>query len=389
MKRAAAAVLGVPLALAALAAALAGPVHAADGVIKVGAVSTLSGAGASPESVRGAQAYFDAVNANGGVRGRRIVLVSLDDRADPAAAQAAAAQLAADPDIVVLGGGSSVLDCAVNHGRYAAAGLVSVPGGGIDPACFQAPGIVPVNAGPYVSMANALSFAREVLKRSRPCVVSPVLPGMLEAFDAGLQGWARRHREAPPPMERFTLEEPLPPIAERVARRGCDAVVFTGPNVVRWVRAARQALPASTAQIFLTPAYTSQVAAELGAAGDGLYAMAEFEPWNSRSLQLTDWRHLMVSAKVPLSSLSQGGYLAAQMLVRAMRTVNGPINRATMAQALRAMPPVPNALTAHPFQVGAKPDEKPNRSALPMVLREGHWRVAHPQWITQPAAAGR
>ena len=34
-------------------------------------------------------------------------------------------------------------------------------------------------------------------------------------------------------------------------------------------------------------------------------------------------------------------------------------------------------------------DEKPNRSALPMVLRERHWRVAHPQWITQPTGAGR
>jgi branched-chain amino acid transport system substrate-binding protein len=189
MKRAAAAVLWVPLALAAAAA------QAADGVIKVGAVSTLSGAGASPESVRGAQAYFDAVNANGGVRGRRIVLVSLDDRADPAAAQAAAAQLAADPDIVALGGGSSVLDCAVNHGRYAAAGLVLVPGGGIDPACFQAPGIVPVNAGPYVSMANALKL------RARGTEAQPAVRrlagaaghgGGLRGRAAGLGAKARR-----------------------------------------------------------------------------------------------------------------------------------------------------------------------------------------------------
>lgn len=363
---------------------------AAADVIKIGAVSTLSGAGASPEAVRGAQAYFDAVNAAGGVHGRRIVLVSLDDKADPAAAQAAGAQLVADSEIVALGGGSSVLDCAVNHARYAEAGLMSIPGGGIDPTCFQAPQIVPVNAGPYVSMANALSFARDVLQRSRLCVVSPVLPGMVEAFEASLQQWARQRGDAaPPPMERFAIEAPLGPVAEGLAKRGCDTVVFTGPNVVPWMRAARQAMPATVAQIFLTPAYTSEVATALGAAGDGLYAMAEFEPWTSRSLQLSDWRRLMVSAKVPLSSLSQGGYLAAQMLVRAMNSVKGPITRAAVSQALRSMPPVPNALTAQPFQVGAAPGDKPNRSALPMVLQQGRWQVAHPNWITQPAAAGR
>lgn len=393
MKRSACALIAARVALVLPAALVSlGVVQAASAAepsIKIGAVSTLTGAGASPEAVRGAQAYFDAVNAAGGVHGRRIVLVSLDDKADPATAQSAATQLVADNEIVALGGGSSVLDCAVNHVRYAEAGLMSLPGGGIDPACFQAPHIVPVNAGPYVSMANALSFARDVLQRRRLCVVSPVLPGMVEAFEAMLQQWARQRGEAVPTMERFAIEAPLAPVAEGLARRGCDAVVFTGPNVLPWWRAARQAMPTTVAQVFLTPAYTSEVASALGPAGDGLYAMAEFEPWTSRSLQLSDWRRLMVSSKVPLSSLSQGGYLAAQMLVRAMNSVKGPITRASVSQALRRMPPVPNALTAQPFQVGAAPGDKPNRSALPMVLQQGRWQVAHPNWITQPAAIGR
>lgn len=354
--------------------------RSADRPIKVAAVSTLSGPGASPESVRGAQAYFDAVNAAGGVRGRKLVLLSVDDRADPAAAAAAAAALVADAEVVALAGGSSVLECAVNHRRYEAAGLMSLPGGAIDPQCFRSPAIAPVNAGPYVSMANALSFVRDVLRLDRPCVVSPALPGMTEAFTAALQGWARQRGAPLPPMALFTIGEPLEPIARRMANDRCRAVVFTGPNVVEWARQSRPLLP-GVPQVFLTPAYTTAATAALSELGEGLHAMAEFEPWTSRSLQLTDWRGLMVASKVPLSSLSQGGYLAAQMLVRAMNRIPGPITRASVAQALRDMPAAPNALTAEPFSAAA--GRQPNRSAIPMVLKRGRWEVAHPQWITQ------
>lgn len=352
--------------------------------IRIGAISTLSGNGASPDSVRGAEAYIDAVNAAGGIRGRRIVLVSLDDRGDPAAAARAADQLAGDPEIVALAGGSSVLECAVNHGRYESAGLIDMPGGGIDPACFASPNIVPVNAGPYVSTANALSFAAAVLRLERLCVVSPALPGMVQAFRASVEQWAARRRAPVPPMEVFELGVPLAPVVKRLAERRCQAVVFNGPNVVEWIRSAQPELT-GVAQIMLTPAYTTEATAALGEAGNGIYAMAEFEPWTSRSLQLTDWRRLMTARGVPLSSLSQGGYLAAQMLVRALNEIKGPVTRASVTKALRDMAPARNALTAAPFQVGDGRAPKPNRSAIPMVLRAGRWEVAHPEWITLEA----
>ncbi|HSV36687.1 ABC transporter substrate-binding protein [Ramlibacter sp. WS9] len=370
--------------VAAIVLALACPAACAAkdaGTIKVGAISTLTGTGISTEAVRGAKAYFDALNAAGGIRGKRIVLVSEDDRAEPQSAAAAANRLVADKDIVAMVGGSSVLECAVNHKLYEEAGLMSLPGGGIDPLCFGSPNIAPVNAGPYVSLANGLTFARTVLRHERLCVVSPALPGMVEAFQQAIDQWAKTQRVPSPPMEIFQLGDPMEPVVKRVAARACQSLVFTGPNVVEWARSSRPLLP-GVEQIFLTPAYTTVVTQALGASGEGIYAIAEFEPWTSRSLQLNDWRALMTANKVPLSSLSQGGYLAAQMFGKAVRGISGPITRETVAKALREMAPVSNALTASPFVVGPGRSHNPNNSGIPMQLKDGQWRVAHSKWIS-------
>lgn len=89
----------------------------------------------------------------------------------------------------------------------------------------------------------------------------------------------------------------------------------------------------------------------------------------------------MLSRRIALSSLSQGGYLAAQMFVKAVRTIEGPVTRESVARALRDMPAVANALTAEPFVVGHAGAHNPNRSAIPMQLSQGRWRVAHTGWI--------
>ena len=133
--------------------------------------------------------------------------------------------------------------------------------------------------------------------------------------------------------------------------------------------------------VFLASAYTNGVLRAVGAAGEGIYVLAEFEPWSGSSLQLTDWRRLMVARGIEASSLSQGGYLAAQLLVKVMRGIDGPVTRASVAAALRAMPPIANPLVDKPFVFGPAQTHHPQRSALPLRLISGRWRIAHAQWI--------
>ena len=367
-----------------LAAAL--PLHAQQsdqGPIVVGAVSSLTGPGASDASTLAARMYFDAVNAAGGIQGRRIEYRVIDDQMHPTKAQQAATLLAGDPRVIALAGGSSVLECAVNRQRYATAGLFNLPGAGVDPACFSSTHIAPVNTGPYVATATALTFAHTVLRHERICVVSPALPGMTEAFEKTVKDWTQRSKAPAPSLDVYRLEDPLPPLVQRVAARQCQAIVYTGPGgpAIGWVLASRQVMP-KVPVVMLTSAYTSQAAKALANAGDGLYAMAEFDPWSSGSLQIMGWRRLLIARQIEPSSLSQGGHIAAQVLVNTLQGMHGPIHRASVSQALETMAPWRSGMMDQPFKVGTNGQHQLNRSALPMKLEAGRWRIAHARWIS-------
>lgn len=375
----------------ALAGALLAPAAFAQAQDKppivVGAVSSLSGPGASEASVLAAKAYFDTINAAGGIQGRRIDYVVLDDQMTPAGAKKAATTLIGDARVVALAGSSSVLECGVNQAAYAQAGLFSLPGAGVDPACFSSSHIAPMNAGPYVSTANALTFAHRILKRKELCVVSPALPGMTEAFEQIVTDWAKRFGVARPALDIYQLEDPLPAIVERVSARRCQAVVYTGPEypALAWIQATRTTM-ADVPLVLLTASYTSQTARQLSAASvDGIYAMAEFDPWSSSSLQIMDWRRLLIARQIDPSSLSQGGYIAARALVQVLAAMQGPITRASVAEALQRMPPWSGGMMATPFKVGPDGKHALNRSALPMRLVDGKWRVSHHEWISYAA----
>lgn len=66
-----------------------------EDTIKLGAFTPLTGPVADPGNgaVRGQQVVFDAVNESGGIDGRKIDLITADDKYDPAEAQAAARRL--------------------------------------------------------------------------------------------------------------------------------------------------------------------------------------------------------------------------------------------------------------------------------------------------------
>lgn len=94
--------LSIHVAALTLAAAFAS--MGAHAQIRIGQTAGYSGASASSvsETVAGAKLYLDAVNAQGGVNGQQIELVSLDDKFDPALAAENAKKLIADPKVMAL-----------------------------------------------------------------------------------------------------------------------------------------------------------------------------------------------------------------------------------------------------------------------------------------------
>ena len=360
-----------------------------DRPIRVGAVSALGVQAGFPEASQAARRYFDAVNAAGGVNGRRIEYVSLDEGPSPQTAAGAARKLIADPEVVALVGGSGLLDCPVNATAYAAAGLVSLQGASVAPECFASSHIVPMNNGPYLGLENAVAYAVEHLKHTRVCLSILDLPGMASGYQRSL-GRLK-------PSLKAALDDVafLPPdadfaaaIRERLARR-CGAIVFTGhePTVLRWLNEAQKQGLGEVDWIFLTTAYTDQVAKAIRDPKARVHAMAEFEPWQSASLAMMDWKRVMREAGLPLSALSQGGYVSAQLFVRVARQIPGPVTRTSFAQALRKLPPTDLSFLGMPFHVGQAQAHAPNRASLPVAWRNGLWKIAAPVWIQAPPLA--
>lgn len=131
------------------------------------------------------------------------------------------------------------------------------------------------------------------------------------------------------------------PIVRRLVKAKCTATLYAGiePMAVRFMKAVKAQQASTLRWLFLTTAYTANVARELGEDGDGMLVASEFEPWSGDNIALSAWRRLMIDQKVPLTSLSQGGFVAAQVFVSTRRGLRGEVSRASVLQALRGMRP--------------------------------------------------
>src|SRR5262249_44904240 len=151
-------------------------------VIKVGAVSTITGVVDFSEVPKASKVVFDQLNAKGGLNGCKIDYTIADDKGDPQVATQAARDLIDNQEIVALAGSASLLDCQVNAGFYQRRGILSVQGLGVDSACFSTPSVAPVNVGPYTLSTVMAYYASQNLKRDKVCAFFIIIGGTQEAY---------------------------------------------------------------------------------------------------------------------------------------------------------------------------------------------------------------
>ncbi|MFD0885830.1 ABC transporter substrate-binding protein [Streptosporangium algeriense] len=359
--------------------------------IVVGAISSLSGPAAFPEASQAAKAVFDRVNAQGGVNGRKISYVSVDDKGDPSTAAQASRDLIQNKGAVALAGGASLLDCQVNGAFYAQSGISSISGTGIDPGCFTSPAISPVNTGPFLGTTVTLYHASEVMKIDKLCGFFVILGGTSDAYKGAVEQWSKitgkqlliNDRSLSGNTTDYT------PYILRARDAGCKGVVFNGtePMSVGWVKAAQAQGVTGIKWLVLTSTYTDAAAKAFGDAGKDVVALSEFEPYSDTSSEATkDWRELMTQNKVPLTSFAEGGYLAATNLVTALKGVKGDITRESVTAALKALPPIESPMVGTPYAFGPDQAHSSNRAAKFVQPDNGSWKVMTPDWIRLPNA---
>jgi branched-chain amino acid transport system substrate-binding protein len=92
----------------------------------------------------------------------------------------------------------------------------------------------------------------------------------------------------------------------------------------------------------------------------------------------------MQKAGRPLTAFSQGGYLAAQLFLKVVASIDGEVTRESVTKALHEMKPLSDPLSGSPYVFGTAKVHSPMQATKVMKLEKGAWTVETPEWVVLP-----
>jgi branched-chain amino acid transport system substrate-binding protein len=352
--------------------------------IKIGAMVSKSGPFTHPEVETMLQAYVDKVNAEGGIKGRRLEIHFEDDKTDPAASAAGARRLVDEVGVVAMVGSTTAMQCAVNAVLYGEKGVANIVMG-VDPVCFNHPNISPVNNGPVGALQNLLLYAAENLQKEKVCVYLAQLPGMEPAYKAAIEGFeAATGKKLTVANFSFKMGDDATPFILDSNQSGCEATIFFGsdPDSIAWAKAIKvQNLLDSQTWMVATSAYTAEVAKALGSDANGLLTNSEFVPWSVESPETAAWRELTSRANVPQTAFTEGAYIAIDLFTNVLKGMEGEITRESVLKTFQTLAPVTHPMLGTPYVFGDAPTHVSVTASKIMVLQDGNWVEASPDWV--------
>ena len=379
---------GIGLLALTSAAFAAGPT-CEDGKIKIGSVSTITGPVDFSATPKATAAYFDQLNAAGGINGCMVEYHMGDDRGDPLVATQTARDLIDNKGVVAMTGSASLLDCGVNAQLYQRANVLDVAGLAVDPVCYTAPSVSGVAPGPYVLSTAMLYYASEKLGNEKLCAFNYVIGGWKEAMENAMAEW-----ETITGKKLHILDMTLPvqgdltPYVIRARDNGCDAI-FTNqvePGIVQIVNTADAQGIEGIDWVFLASGFTEGVATALKDSPQPIYVGTEWEPYTLRNEANQGWLDMVTAAGITPSAFSQAGYLAGQVITGVIESIDGPVTNDSVAETLRGMDPVSYPIAAGPFLFGKGATDGPMRATKVVKLDGGEWSVVTPEWLELPSA---
>lgn len=312
--------------------------------IRIGAIATMSGGLDFSSSPRTATAYFDCVNANGGINGRPIDYVIDDDGLDPQKASALATKFAGDSSVVAMTGGASFVACAANQPIFERANLFDILGVGVPQACFFSKNMSAVNAGPRLSAVSATQQLVKDFGIKSVAGTGYSIPGLGEWVKEGMAAYAERSG-----IELKYFDLVLPPVRDATSlvttlrSQQPDALVtgWGAPDNATYLKAVEQQALGDQVRIgCLTPCYDTTFPGQIGPYWNGkLYSNSEFALLDSTGEDNLNWRRVLQeygTPDQPRDSFSQAGYIAARVLVDALLKLPADgMTRDTVSAAIR------------------------------------------------------
>ncbi|MGQ0617188.1 MAG: ABC transporter substrate-binding protein [Acidimicrobiia bacterium] len=335
--------------------------------IKVGAVVGATGPADFSSASKGAAAFFDCVNENGGIDGQPVEYLVEDDGWDDAQATQVARQLVEDEDVVAMIGSTSFVECRVNAGYYEQQDVLVIAGVGVPRECFHSRNIAPTNQGPRLSGIGVAEYAREQGAQKMACIANNI-PNFGGWVCEGLEAWGAENN-----VEVASFGgQPDASDAETVVTQALatepDSVVVVdaAPAMVAYLKVAEQQAP-EIDWYAPTSAYDLTFPDAVGDFwNDRLNVQIELAPLDSTGPDNTLWTSVMDTYAAdddPRDSFSQAGFLAAKIFTDTLLDLDATdLDRATVSEALRGIDDYETDLLCGPWYFGEAQDHTPNHA---------------------------
>jgi len=353
--------------------------------IPLGAIATNQPGTSFTDIPNMAAAYFDCVNANGGINGHPIKLYIETEQTNPAQIAADAKQLVQTDHVVGIVGNTSILECTINHSYWERLGFFVVDSG-IAPECYSTPNSAAVNMGPRYSSDGAMQYAISQ-HVSKIVFDQSNVPGTgyIAAGPAALA--AAAHVPIVQLTENVPISDANSVAIKEVNDAGPNGAVilnFTPPEALVILQAAQKLGLEDRVKLWgcSTPCNTDFLAKALGPKWNNkLFVNAELTPpdsTNTPAMRL--YKAILAkygkSVSGGVGSFSQMGFAEAEIMVHALRSVKGAYTVASVNAALKAVSNFDTGMLCEGWTYGDFPMHIPNNVDYTVTPKDGKMVVA-------------
>jgi branched-chain amino acid transport system substrate-binding protein len=333
------------------------------------------------------QAYFNCVNANGGVNGHPIQLFVETDQTQPAQIAAAAQKLIQTDHVVGIVGVTDLLECTINQSYWKKLGVYEIDSG-IAPECWSTPNSAATNMGPRYSSDGAVQYGLSQ-HPSKVVFVQSNVPGT--GYIAA--GPAALAKAAGVPITELTENVPINDansvaldLVNKAGSGGWVVLNFTPPQALTILQGAQKLGLENRVKGWgcSTPCNTDFLAKALGPKWNHkLFVNAEFtspDDHNGPEMQLYKAMLSQYGQSVTggIGSFSQFGFVEAKFAVQALQTITGAYTRQSVNQAFKNIKDYKTEMLCQPWTYGPYPLHIPNNADFTTTPENGKMITAQP-----------
>jgi branched-chain amino acid transport system substrate-binding protein len=325
-------------------------------------------------------AYFNCVNANGGVNGHPVKLFVETDQTQPAQIAAAAKKLIQTDHVVGIVGVTDLLECTINQAYWKQLGVYEIDSG-IAPECWSTPNSAAVNMGPRYSSDGAVQYGLSQ-HPSKVVFVQSNVPGTgyIAAGPKALSDAAHV------PITELTENVPINDansvaldLVNKAGSNGWVVLNFTPPEALVILQAAQKLGLEDRVKGWgcSTPCNTDFLAKALGPKWNHkLFVNAELtspDDHNGPEMQLYKAMLAKYGQNVTggIGSFSQFGFVEAKFAVKALETIKGDYTIKSVNEAFKNIKGYTTEQLCQPWVYGNYPLHIPNNADFTTTPENG------------------